>query len=245
MLQIAPGPYAPPPYEQTFGGPVYFKILPGIQGLNTLWADALRMRARLIALQPKHPAATRKRQLLDLHLANMRDEIRAGELFVAQKCDEYVRARIKDTQRRPDRSGRMYRGIESRPIPYPLVPAFSVGLVDISILDKATTERSGKPYWRTQEYGYTGHKGRTVRGFFMPGMVRPSASQFRVHPIFRTGTGFGARMTIDRPIEERAFLRSGTMQAGLLQARMWNTMQAKAVVEVNKIITFGGPGVRP
>lgn len=243
MLQISPGPYAPPPYGMPAAGHVYFKVLPGIRGIAGVWREALLLYRDLGTVN--HPAAPQKRRLLARHIAQMEERIKAGELAVAQATDEYVGNRIKATQRRPNRRDNMLRSIESRPIPYPDLPAFAVGQVDLTLLDRATTGRSGKPYWRTQEFGYRGHIGRRVRGVFNPGGVAPDSSQFRVHPIFAAtkSSRIGSVMNIQKPIEERAFLRSGTMQAALLRQRMWAQMERQAVLEVRRILTFGGPGL--
>lgn len=236
-MSKAPGPYAPPPYRQPAGGQVYFKVLPGIRGLATAWVEALRLYNELRTVP--HPAAPEKRALLARHLAQMEERIRAGEIVVAEATDKFVRDRIAGTQVRPDnpKGPQMVNGIQSRPIPYPDLPAFSVGQVDISVLDKAATGVSGKPYWATQEFGYTGHVGRKLRGSFMG--TRPDPGQFRVHPVFTTGAPY-YKMTIQRPIEERAFLRSGVMQGALLRQRMWKQIEAEALREVTRILTFGG-----
>lgn len=235
-MSRAPGPYAPPPYRQPAGGNVYFKVLPGIRGLSVVWIEALRLYADLSRIP--HPAAPQKRVLLARHIASMEEKIRAAEVVVAEATDTFVRERIAATQVRPDNpSGpRMITGIKSRPIIYPDLPAFAVGQVDISVLDKAATGVSGKPYWPSQEFGYTGHVGRRMRGSFMG--TRPDPSMFRVHPVFTVGRPW-YKMTIRKPIEERAFLRSGVMAGALLRQRMWKQIEAEAVREVTRILTFG------
>ena len=240
-MSKAPGPYAKPPYRQPAGGNIYFKVLPGIRGLATAWREALRLYAELAKVP--HPAAPEKRALLALHIASMEEKILAGEIVVAEATDAAVRARIAGTQVRPDNpSGpAMLNGIQSRPLIYPELPAFAVGQVDISVLNKAAMSSSGKPYWATQEFGYTGFVGREVKGSF--GGTRPSQSLFRVHPVFTTGSPF-YKMTIQRPIEERAFLRSGVMSGALLRQRMWRQIEAEAVRDLTRILTFGGKGRR-
>lgn len=242
-MSKASGPYATEPYRQPAGGQVYFKVLPGIPGLASAWLEGLRLLRDLGTLN--HPAAPAKRALLARHLAEMEIKIKAGEIAVAEATDIAVRERIRATQVRPDnpRGPRMVNAIESRPIPYPNLPAFAVGQVDISVLDRATTRRgANRPYWPTQEFGYTGHVGRAVRGAFFPGGVRPDPAQFRVHPVFLAtrSTRIGV-MKIGRPIEERAFLRSGVMAGALLRERMWRSIQSDAIKEVGRILTLGTP----
>ena len=240
-MSKAPGPYAPPPYRQPANGQVYFKVLPGIRGLATAWVEALKLYGELARVQ--HPAAPEKRALLGRHIAAMEERIKAAEVVVAEATDAFVRERIAATQVRPDnpKGPQMLNGIKSRPLVYPDLPAFAVGQVDISVLNKAAMSPSGKPYWATQEFGYTGFIGRQVRGSFMG--TRPSQSMFRVHPVFNPGAPF-YKMTIDRPIEERAFLRSGVMQGALLRQRMWKQIEGEAVRELTRILTFGGGGRR-
>lgn len=236
-MSKAPGPYAPPPYRQVAGGQTYFKVLPGIRGLSQAWIEALRLYNELRTVP--HPAAPEKRALLARHIASMEEKIKAGEIAVAEATDVYVRERIAATQVRPDNPNgpKMIAGIKSRPIVYPDLPAFAVGQVDISVLNKAATGVSGKPYWPSQEFGYAGHVGRKMRGSFMG--TRPDPSMFRVHPVFTVGKPW-YKMTIQHPIEERAFLRSGVMAGALLRQRMWKQIEAEALREVTRILTFGG-----
>lgn len=137
----------------------------------------------------------------------------------ARKADTLIRGRIRSTAVRPPTSGRMEAGIVSRPIPTTW-PSAAMGIADLDELDKAATNPdfpAAGPYWRTQEYGYAGHVGRRVPGYFMPGRAKPSAAQFRVHPFFEQAGSRGGKaprgtpaMVIQRPIEARHFLRDGT-----------------------------------
>lgn len=240
-MSKAPGPYAPPPYGLPANGTTYFKVLPGINGLAAAWLEGLRLMRDLGTLT--HPAAKAKRQLLARHLADMEGKIRAGELLVTDATDDFVRQRIAATQVRPDNPHGpvLINAIKSHPIPYPDLPAFAVGQVDLGILDKRAKARtSTKPYWRSQEWGSAHNVGRQIGGSFMPGAVAPDQSMFRVHPIFQAGVG-GGILTIQRPIPERAFLRSGVMQGALLRQRLWRQIERDAIAEVTRIVTLGGP----
>lgn len=236
----ASGPYAPPPYEQVGAdGRVYYKVMEGVIGLQGAWQQGFRLLSEMRAIN--HPAAPAKTRLLVKHLGEMEKRIKAAELLVAQATDDFVKARIKATQVRPDspRGPKLIGAIESRPIRFPVLPALAVGCVDIEMLSKATTRPgASKPYWRSQEYGSTHLVGRTLRGFFQPGNARPSQSQFRQHPLFQTSSQ-GALMTIGRPIEERAFLRSGVMQGAIFRRRLWREIELQALKELRQIVTTG------
>lgn len=246
-MSRAPGPYAPGPYRQPGSdGRTYFKVLPGIHGLGQFWLEALKLYEDLGRIN--HPAVPAKRALLARVVADMETSIKAGELIVADATDAAVRERIQATQVRPDNpSGpAMLTGINSRPLPYPDLPFFAVGQVDIGLLNRAATSQgSGKPYWPSQEFGYTGNIGRVVRGAFMPGNSAPSGADFRVHPIFQAGASPNKLMRIQKPIEERAFLRSGVMQGALLRARLWGQIEKQAVRDLTRVVTLGTkPGQR-
>jgi hypothetical protein len=251
-MSRAAGPWAPPPYEQPGGdGQVYFKVLPPIPGLVTVWRDGLTLVNQLRAMRSQHPAAGPKAALLAKALADMERAIVAGELQVAALTDVQVTSRIRSTQVRPDnpRGPRLLTAIESRPI-RPLgspVPLFSVGQADVSLMDKATQRRAArKPYWRAQEFGYGGNVGRVVRGAFFPGGVRPDPGQFRVHPVFLRSSSTRVHvMKIGRPIEERAFLRSGAMAAALERSRIWRGIERRTLAEMRRAATFRSPAMPP
>lgn len=249
MSRAAP-PYAPGPYQQIGpDGQEYFKVLPEVRGLVQLWVDGTATVNQLRALRNRHPAAGPKAALLARALTDLEVQIKAGEIVIAQATDNAVRDRIRATAVRQGTSDRMYKAIESRPIrpggsPLPL---FAVGQVDISILAKATLRRGArKPYWGAQEFGYTGNIGRRVRGLFFPGGVAPDPSQFRVHPVFSrtTSTRVSAVMHIQRPIEERAFLRSGVMSAALLRQRLWRQIERDALAELQRALRLRAPTTR-
>lgn len=233
---------APPPYVQPApDGNTYFKYLPEVRGLVRVWADGTALVSQLRGMP--HPAAKPKAALLAHALTQLESEVLAGEITVAEATDISVRAKIEATRKRPPNpSGpQMENSIVSRPV-RPLgspLPLFAVGLVDIDILDRGTTSRSGGTYWRTQEFGYGGFVGHQVYGFFEPGRARPDPAQFRTHPIFAAGPG--ARMTIGRPIEARAFLRGGVADGALMRERLWKAMEARALIELRRAATFVGP----
>lgn len=238
----ASGPYAPPPFEQVGAdGRQYFKVMDGVVGLQAAWQQGFRLLSELRTIN--HPSARVKVRLLTKHLAEMEKKIKAAEFLVAQETDNFVRARIKSTQVRPDNphGPKLIGAIESRPIRYPLLPALAVGAVDIEILSKATTRPgANKPYWRSQEFGSTHLVGRTLTGFFQPGNAAPNPSQFRNHPLFEANSQ-GKLMRVQRPIEERAFLQSGVMQGALFRRKIWRDIELQALREVRQIVTAGAP----
>lgn len=140
------------------------------------------------------------------------------------KADAFVRSRLRNTQVRPDASGRLRSAIRSRPLPVGagglggLLPAGAIGIVDLDELDRLVVDpddRQKRPYWRAQEYGTSAHVGRIVPGYFQPGSADPSAAEFRVHPYFKPVfyTRGTPAMLIQRPLRARHFLRDGTADA--------------------------------
>lgn len=241
----APGPWAPPPYEERGpDGKTYYKIAPPIPGLIRTWTELGKLINDYRALARRgHPAAAGKAQLLARVAAELEKKMIQGEIAVAEHTDVSVRERIKLTQKRPDapQGASMIHGIESRPIKFD-VPLFAIGQVDIGILNKAATRPGAqKPYWRSQEYGSSHIVGKRPRGYFQPGSAPPDPGQFRVHPVFTAASG-GPRMRIRRPIEERAFLRSGTMAGAILRRRLWTSIQKQTVAEMQRVLTLRGPG---
>lgn len=181
--------------------------------------DAYAARAAVATLPAERAVLLAKREQVRQILTRMWKEYEKLGVDGAIKADELIRARIRATAVRPPTSGRLESGIISRPLPTTW-PAGAVGIADIDALDKAAVNprfHAAGPYWRTQEYGYAGHVGRRVPGYFQPGGARPSGAEFRVHPYFEQVGGAGGRaprgtpaMVIRKPIEARHFLRDGT-----------------------------------
>jgi hypothetical protein len=142
-----------------------------------------------------------------------------------------------DTRVRPETNGdggprlNDYVG-ESHPLPG--VPG-SVGMNFEPTLDANVS------WWWTNEFGYSGHIGRVVHGFFydsgFTGRSRPDPGRFREHPLFRAeGPQSGAildqkesprkmakgtrpGMLIRNPIPNREFVRKG----GAKTEAVWHT----------------------
>jgi hypothetical protein len=79
-------------------------------------------------------------------------------------------------------------------------------------------EDSNVDWWWTNEFGYAGHIGRRIQGYFFnsgfAGASAPDPSRFREHPLFQMGKGGpkggkGRRGEIRKPIPDRHFVRDG------------------------------------
>lgn len=179
-------------------------------------------------------------QLLSHLLVSQLAEIGRQTAVVA---DQSIRRHIKSTQVRPDtgKARHMEDNIFSRHIPQRAEGA-AVGIADISILDKTRRSNKGGTYWEAQEFGTDAHVGRTVHGFFMPGQARPSQGSFRTHSEFQASRT-ASKMLIQRPIQERGFLRQGIEDAGAFRLRRLNTLEQKVRREIDKFIS-AARGVR-
>lgn len=162
----------------------------------------------------------------------------------AVKADTLIRARIRTTAVRPPTSGRLESGIISRPIPTTW-PGAALGIADLDALDKTAINpryHAAGPYWRTQEYGYSGHVGRVVPGYFQPGQSRPSGAEFRLHPYFEQVGGGGNKaprgtpaMVIGKPIQARHFLRDGTDDLIAWRRREMSRINRRAITTLASI----------
>jgi hypothetical protein len=126
-------------------------------------------------------------------LAEMWAEFEKLGVQAAAKADEAIRLHIRQTQVRPDASGRLNKSIQSRPLPSSF-PVGAVGFADIDELDKGTinpTAPTKGAYWRAQEYGTAAHVGRIVPGYFSfgggPGRVGAVGHRVPHASLFRAG----------------------------------------------------------
>lgn len=150
--------------------------------------------------------------------AQVESRLRTIANQTAQVAETAIKEWIDATQVRPDTN--KVPGLRDNIAAHavPTVPHFGmVGVGDMARLNQTRRTGRGDPYWAAQEFGTDAHVGRIVHGYFMPGRNRPSQAQFRVHPEFQAGRG--GRMVIGRAIEERAFLRRGTEDAGRFRER--------------------------
>lgn len=225
-------------------GRTYFDILGAPKGLIALY------RAMVVAIDKCSANAARatdpavraywqgSRFRLDKALSDFRNELRSIAVATAANADSAITSHIKSTQVRPDTSKNrhLHDNVKSRPVP--TSPELGiVGIADIGVLDRTRQRGGGKlqqPYWAAQEFGTDAHVGRVVYGFFEPGGARPSQTQFRQHPEFVAQRG-GGRLTIQRPIEERGFLRQGVEDAGIYRARQLKKAEAKLIAEMRLV----------
>lgn len=96
--------------------------------------------------------------------------------------------------------------------PYYVVPG------TVLVNDEQELEDNGVEWWWTQEWGYSGHVGREIHGFFHdPGFARaswPNPTQSGDHPLFTaTGENTGGTGTIERPLTARGFTQEGAHHA--------------------------------
>jgi hypothetical protein len=127
-----------------------------------------------------------KREEVRRALDKMWKEYDALSTAAAAHADQAIVRRIRATAVRGRTSGRMEAGVVSHALTTTW-PAGAIGIADIDILNATAINpqyQSAGTYWRTQEYGYAGHVGRIVPGFFQPGQSRPSAAEFRNYPYF-------------------------------------------------------------
>lgn len=159
---------------------------------------------------------------------------------ISKLAEREIKAMERKTRVRPDTKGaggpRLNAGVgKSRPI------AVIPGTVGIN--DNEWAIAKGVAWWWTNEWGYSGHIGRVVHGFFydvgFTGRSRPGAAPSRTHPLFRpegfqrrpgyrqltsSGEAFHKRsrkrpkggrpgMLISEPIPARRFVREGALVA--------------------------------
>lgn len=236
-------------------GHTYFKVLGPPRGL----ANGYRMLLEAERNYRRAAAQTQDRNLrrFNLNRANilgdaatrMRQQLEALANTGAVRADEVIRSNIARTMVRPgtnskDKRSHMADNILSRPIRTTL-PSGSFGIADISELDK--TRRAGtEPYWRAQEFGTDAHVGRIVPGYFQPGNSRPSAAQFRAHPAFEAVlyTRGTPAMRIQRPIQERSFLRDGVAAIATWRVRELERIEADALRAIARASGHGPAAAR-
>lgn len=227
----------------------FYRILEPWPGMVMAYSTAARVEAKLQRIPT--PLARAKLVMLRGAMATAKRQMRAVEVDTARHATKAVRNRIQATQRRPGGTGKLARGVVSRPIGSAL-PAGSVGIGDIDILDRRVVGASNsgrhpgtagrQPYWQVQEHGSTHLVGRTMVGFFMPGMSRPNPSQFRQHSRFSVsagGRGYGGAMTVRRPIEARHFLRDGAKDAEKYRYRATVGFTATTTRRLESIVALG------
>lgn len=160
--------------------------------------------------------------------------------LTAVDAEAKIVAILKIRQKRPDtgKGPHLRDLIMNRPIQRGSgIATGQVGIADEHTLNRAINPLgpSYGPYWRTIEFGYTGHVGRVLRGFFgdKGGPIEVPRSQYAggggPHPIFYPGRlgnlpasvkggigprgGKGGLGTIRHPIRAEHFIRDGSHRA--------------------------------
>jgi hypothetical protein len=221
-----------PPYGD------YSVVLP-IRGFARLAEAAMNAELRL-KRQGRHDDALKVRAAYREYL----DDLRKVATRVAAYAQTAIRQEEASSRVRPDTGGdggpRLQTALGlSRPIPQ--LPG------SVAINDENALRAAGAGWWWTNEFGYSGHIGRVVHGFFydvgFKGRSRPGAEPSRTHPLFRPegfqrpsgyrqakgGVAFhrqsrkqpkGRRpgMLIQEPIPARRFLLRGWQRA----ERLWH-----------------------
>jgi hypothetical protein len=107
----------------------------------------------------------------------------------------------------------------------------SVAINQLSELDD-----NGVEWWWTSEWGYSGHVGREIHGwFFDSGFTsrsRPDPGQAGVHPLFMPSRS-GGKGTIQEPIPERGFTRQGARVAEVEWHREVRGARQRFMAKVN------------
>jgi hypothetical protein len=181
---------------------------------------------------------------IDVLTDRLNRDLRQVEVDIARIADERIRAKIRQSAKRPDsggRSGNMAGNVRSEPLPS--TPSIAgVGIARYDILDRTVNpdRKSKVPYWRTQEFGYVGHVGRELHGLFYGahylGGGRPATqAEFRRHPLFRASPK-GPPMRIGRPIKARHFLRDGSLEAEAIWRRRVRAAELRFARSVQQVI---------
>lgn len=225
------------PFEVGGGdGSDYFVVLPP----EPLLIDAFLMleQARVEALKnPDKVEGRAQAAAISLVIAKAGSDIEAAAVLTAKEAEAMIRAKINQTQKRPDPPGkslgrRLKDSIVCRALPS-VIPGGGVGVGDLSVLNEVA-DAQGRAYWRAQEFGSSHLVGRTLTGFFEPGQSLPDAGQFRKHPIFKVGPE-GGEMEIRNPIPEKAFLRDGSALAEAFRQKALGGAVTSGTSELRKI----------
>lgn len=249
------GAFLPPPYEELGpDGRRYFKLL-GVSPHLLRMYELLIQASDLAALRPTRAGKAQALEI-DRMILQVKNEVDAAAKQTALEGDALIRKAIERTRVRPPTMGlkndhtSLLGAVHSRPVRSILPGGGAVGLADIEELDVGTNRpsRSGgasgrSSYWRAQEWGSDHLVGHVVYGIFQPGEAAPSPGASRTHAIFEArGRGEGPRkkMTIQNPIEERAFLREGGWQAYELRRALHKDTEARAISKMQTIAGRGG-----
>lgn len=213
----------------------FFSLLPAPPAL----LGGLELLAECVVIARELPAG-QGALVADL-IASVQDEVNVASVETAKAADEAIKRNIAVTRVRPRSpsftGGDAFTGGGSRKLMEDGVRSQSLGdgAVGIGSIEELDTVvgSDGRPFWRTQEYGYAGNVGRVVTGFFQPGEEAAASSQSRRHPIFVAGPG--PPMLIEHPIEARHFLRDGAAAAVLFREARFRTIEVASISEIRSL----------
>lgn len=159
---------------------------------------------------------------VDYVIKEVTDKVKLAGKTASIETTALIRDLIEKSKKRPDRpSGgglRLKDAVVCRALPT-VIPGGGVGVGDIAVL-QAVVGKDRQPFWLTQEFGSSHLLGHEVFGFFeSPGRAYPNPAEFRTHAIFNPSAK-GRRMTVNRPIPERAFMREGSELGDQLRMKL-------------------------
>lgn len=202
----------------------FFSLLPAPPAL----AGGLELLAECLVIARELPGGLGA-EIADL-LAGVREAVDLAAVQTAKTGSESAIQHLNVSRVRPEAGGfrggrkRLNEGIHSEAL-----GGGAVGIGAIGELD-SVVGTDGKPYWRAQEFGYTGNVGRVVLGFFQPGSSAPSQAQFRQHGVFVAGDG--PPMHIQRPIQARHFMREGAAAAALFREARFRQIELASIADL-------------
>lgn len=224
----------------------YFAILPPVPAL----IDAIKTLdlARTESLKnPDRIEGRVRATAIDYVIKEVGDKVKLAGKQAAIDTTVIIRGQVDRTQKRPDgrsrQGSRLRNAIVCRALPT-VIPGGGVGVGDIAVLD-TVVGRDGTPFWFTQEFGSHHLVGHEVYGRFRnPGVAYPNPQEFRVHSIF-TPEKSGKKMTIRRPIPERAFLREGAELGDQLRMKLLGDAVQQAINELRSILDGSSARLAP
>jgi hypothetical protein len=183
-----------------------YSIIFRVEGLGKLYTSTAAL-----ALDLQRKGYPTYAQLVNKALRSLEVDLRVVAHNISLAAQRAIVDAEESSRVRPDTHGEGGPRLQEyigRSDPLPAVPG-SVGINNEEFLANSPVH-----WWWTQEEGYTGHKGREVKGFFHdPGftnMSAPSPFKSGQHPLFTPTGGSGRTMHIEEAIVERRFVLRGS-----------------------------------
>lgn len=226
----------------------YFAILPPVPELIEAIKTLDSARTECLKLPDKTEGRVRA-TAIDYVIKEVGDKVKVAGRLSAIETQALIQERVEATQKRPDRLRgrpglRLRDAIRCRPLPT-VIPGGGVGIGDMVLLEQVM-DVNGQSFWRTQEFGSSHLVGKTLYGLFeQPGRARPNPTQFRTHAIFTPGGKNSGKMTINRPIPERAFLREGAEAGDVVRMKLLGDAVQNGIVELKAILDGSSARLAP